>query len=89
MLISATSGLLSVTLTSSAENPVIFCSPQVYVEGQKYAGCVVQRTVFPKKCLKRFSPSAFQTFLFWKTEDEIEGRAPVSRHLNNIFSPIK
>lgn len=89
MLISATSGLLSVTLSSSAENPVIlFSSSQVYVEGQKYAGCVVQRTVFPK-CLKRFSPSAFQTFLFWKTEEEIEGRALVSRHLNNILSPIQ
>lgn len=52
-------------------------------------GVVVQRTVFPKKrCLKRFSLSAFQTFLFWKIEGEIEGRAPVSRPMNDILSLI-
>lgn len=52
-------------------------------------GVVVWRAAFPKKkCLKRFSPSAFQTVLFWKIEVEIEGRASVSRYLNDILSPI-
>lgn len=53
-------------------------------------GVVVQRTVFPKKKrLKRFSPNAFQTFLFWKIEDEVEHRDPVSKHVNDILFLIK
>lgn len=90
MLISATSRLLWVTLSSRAENPIMYLfSLKFALKVRNMQGVVVQRTVFPKKkCLKRFSPSAFQTFLFWKIEDEIEGRAPVSRYLNDILSPI-